>query len=417
MKRGAIRDLLLWIGLLAGFFTESRVILEDPGVDPVYKPLAVIVCNLLWLTCAWMLRNQDAPKLLAVQKWSGIVTSLVWLILGGMLLFFWHDLAQKHPIDPYISDILPSIKVYVNRFLTGEKVYAYFPMADWGYYPTYLPAMWLPYVPAELMGLDYRVWSIGFFWAAVGLWSYKNTCQGRGYWTIIALLMLFTMLYLTLTQQTGAVAHTVEWTPAAFYLLFALNFSAKKPWILGIAVLGCVLGRYSIAPWLPFGLYMFWRINGFDFTLKAAGWAAISAILIFVVGFLQLDLQPFLKGLDSYGKSIEGQWSMVSGANPPYHLEHGCGFAYWFWQFTDWPVDQKISTIKSLMLGMPALVSLLFAWRFRPTDHPMLYLTISLKAALVAFCIFAAVPWIYLHFLPLGVGFAVLLRLFSEKSS
>ncbi len=61
-------------------------------------------------------------------------------------------------LDIANADMLPIIKVMGERFIAGQHSHIYDPI-PWiwgGTKPIYLPAMWLPYVPAIAMGIDMR---------------------------------------------------------------------------------------------------------------------------------------------------------------------------------------------------------------------------------------------------------------------
>jgi hypothetical protein len=75
-----------------------------------------------------------------------VITGLIALALYSWCLYWFDEI----PIDISNADMLPIIKVMDERFIAGQHSHIYDPL------PIYLPAMWLPYVPAIALGVDMR---------------------------------------------------------------------------------------------------------------------------------------------------------------------------------------------------------------------------------------------------------------------
>ncbi len=145
-----------WL-LIAAFVAEFLLFtflrnVFGPFASPVVLWLLGVAFSLSGL---WAFRGQSVIPLSKLRSRA----ALTLLVPVVALLVFGERVArmpQYTPIDPAQSDVIPSIQVFVRRWLAGEVVYA--PITDFDYllYPTYLPLTWLPFVPAEILSFDYR---------------------------------------------------------------------------------------------------------------------------------------------------------------------------------------------------------------------------------------------------------------------
>ena len=76
---------------------------------------------------------------------------------------YYASIHARFPIDPggHGSDVIPSLYLYVKRFLAGEFPYQPLEFRGWTVMPTYFPMMWLPYCFSEILEIDYR-WTAYF---------------------------------------------------------------------------------------------------------------------------------------------------------------------------------------------------------------------------------------------------------------
>lgn len=109
-----------------------------------------------------------------------VITGLIALALYSWCLYWFDEL----PIDITNADMLPIIKIMGERFIAGQHSHVYdtIPSIWNGVQPIYLPAMWLPYVPAIAMGIDMRWIAIAGLLFAFGtfVFLYRPDKSGRG---------------------------------------------------------------------------------------------------------------------------------------------------------------------------------------------------------------------------------------------
>src|SRR5579859_7960694 len=82
---------------------------------------------------------------------------LISILLLALVIYdickLWFD---EIPLELNYADMLPIIKVMGQRFASGHsrQVYDVIPWIWNGVQPIYLPAMWLPFVPAVVLNID-----------------------------------------------------------------------------------------------------------------------------------------------------------------------------------------------------------------------------------------------------------------------
>ena len=95
------------------------------------------------------------------------ITKIPWFSIGVLLLSacaipFLAEALREVPLDYRRADMLPIMQVMSERFLSGTDPYAPIPEIWTGMQPIYLPAMWLPYLPAIAFDFDMRWMGILF---------------------------------------------------------------------------------------------------------------------------------------------------------------------------------------------------------------------------------------------------------------
>jgi hypothetical protein len=254
-------------------------------------------------------------------------------LLAGMLVFaaLASRLFRYTAIDPAISDIIPLVRVAVQRMLNGEQVYR--TVTDWGELPvTYLPLVWLPYSLAEVAGFDYRWIAVAIFcMAALTAVVRSNRISGK-YGIIVAAMMLFSG-WMILQHEPGILTMTIELMIAGYYMFFIMSMGARGPWIKGFAIGLCLLSRYSLVLWLPLWAFVELVAGNRKEWLRTSGVILIMVVLIYVVPFLSKDWTAFGTGYQHYTKAAVGEWNHLNIEGKPAHLYLGIGFARWYYEY------------------------------------------------------------------------------------
>ncbi len=309
-------------------------------------------------------------------------------------------------ISSKYSDIIPATQLYVSRFLNGDFPYE---IMDFGWivYPNYLPMRWLPYIPAQLLDIDFRLWTWGVYLfstaVVLALWVH------RGY--RLTLIIVATVVFHIFNQRylkdgSQDLSMTVEFMNVAVYLLLAVAIFSKRWWFIGIAILVCSLSRFSFAFWVPFYLLFLWHEHGFLYPFKIGLLVLVGIIVLYVIPFESQDWGVFFEGLKYYKDAIILEWQPQGWQLPteaPVHLNRCTGFAYQMLESGSGTVEDKVIAYGRIHLmasfGIMILVSILF-WLSKHTIVNKSYFALaSLKIYLVVFYAFIAVPYIYLNVL------------------
>jgi hypothetical protein len=352
------------------------------------------------IAIAWLLTSVPAMSLPAPEKgfWKStafhqrlIVTGLLALAIWSWCQY-WFD---EMPIDITNADMLPIIKVMGERFIAGQHSHIYdtIPWIWKGTRPIYLPAMWLPYVPALFIGLDMRWIAVAglLFAFSAFIFLYKppadaeasaNPSLRRGsfYLAVIAFLLFW---WIVADNTAGLVSVAEEGTVIGYYVLLVLALLSGKPWLTGIAISLCMLSRYALVGWIPaYLLYL-----ALEKKWRSLHIITLTGLLCFVLLFLlPVGWPTFLRlaRLPADYVAFAGRvWK-----DSPDVFSTAPAFAWFFG-------PRKVALLHGLLIAFTFVVPLVFIiLRRRRANLPLA----ALKISLVFFCCFIDVPYLYLFY-------------------
>jgi hypothetical protein len=314
---------------------------------------------------------------------SAIIIGLIALAIYSWCLY-WFD---EMPIDISNADMLPIIKVMAERFLAGQHSQVYDPIPTiWhGVQPIYLPAMWLPYVPAVAMGMDMRWIAIAgllfAFGAFIVLYKPSNT-RPSFFLGVLAFLLFW---WIVADNTPGIVSVSEEGVVIGYYVLLALALVSGKPWLTGIAISLCMLSRYALVGWIP--AYVLWLI--LEKKGKQLSIVSLTGILCFVllfmipVGWITFTRLAHLPG--NYISFAARVWK-----DSPDVFSTAPGLA-WFFGRNGTAVLHGLLVLFSFTLPIGFTV---YAVRRGLNNIPLA----GLKLSLVVFYCFIDVPYLYLFY-------------------
>jgi hypothetical protein len=330
-----------------------------------------------------------------------VVVFLVWLWLRS---FF-----SDYPLDPSYSDIIPMIQRINYRFMHGQEIYESF--NDFGYtaFPTYLPAMWMPFLAADKLQLDYRTWSYIILCVILlictTLLPVKNKNQP---WLFLFPFLIF-LLYIW--NQPSTLGWSVEPMIAGFYLLLLMGIYFKNAWIMGFALLLCMLSRYAILLWVPVLFILLFFFASKKRSIYTAIILLTGMLVTFIIPFFLSHPHIFEASYAQYNIAALGEWNGQSWQKPgdlPFQLSQGYGFAIYFYQWGKGEIIQRLKLAQMVHLiiciALP-LATVLWYWLRKNKRLPLnCHLLFSLKLYLVFFFAFIQVPYAYLFLTPLLVS-------------
>ena len=339
-----------------------------------------------------------------------ITNPLHWTAMA-LFLFAYALVGAGYMLDAAKSDVIPTIQLFVARFLSGAVPYD--TITEFGYYlaPTYLPMHWMPFVASEWIGLDARVWSgiLFFIFALICLRPLQQISSMRTQ-RLLAYAPVFFAALLLLFQRDD-MGYSVELLLAGYYLLFCRSLMRLNPWLAAVSLVLILLSRFSLVLWLPLALVVLWQRMGYRFVLKAAVPVIAGILLLYVWPFLSERPDSFKNAQDYYAMAAEKEWAGQSWQKPgdnPFQISRGLGFAWWFYQGLPGTLVQKISVVRlvHLVVSLSAVALLLWAYfrKYRLNMPLPLFLSGSLHLYLWVFTLFIQVPYPYLFFIPLAVS-------------
>lgn len=369
----------------------------------------------VWFSLQW-LKGRPLPE---PRSSASLLPGLLpMLLLAGAYLALRPVLGQ-YKVDPAQSDIIPLIEVLVRRFLQHQPVYD--PVTYFGYtiYPNYFPLTWLPFVPAEMLGVDYRLWAFLLFAGACCWLHLRLPLRSRQRGLAVAVVPVLFILFLR--AQPPALGWAVEPLVAAFYLLLALALFVGRERGLVAALVLCLLSRYAVVALLPALALLWWKEEGAGALWKRALLIALGLLLLFAIPFLLVQPASLMAGYKYYTAGALAEWRGQSWQAPgslPFQLSQGYGLAIYFYRFVPGELEERLQLLQKAHLACSFILPLLFTWwylrRGRSWLSPRLFSLLLLKLFLVVFFLFIQVPYAYLYLTPLLVsGLVTALVLFS----
>ena len=346
-----------------------------------------------------------------------IIIGLLALVMYSWCRYWFEEM----PLDITNADMLPIIKVMGDRFIAGQHghIYDVIPWIWHGIQPIYLPAMWLPYVPAIALGIDMRwVTMLGLLFAfGAFVFLYRPVFAHHsdrphhpdkgGYLSFFTAVLAFLLFWWIVADNTaGIVSVSEEGVVIGYYVLLVLALASGKPWLTAIAASLCMLSRYALVGWIPvYVLYLLlerkWKDLGI-FTVTGLG----CFVLLFLVPvgwpiFLRLAKLP-----GNYVDFAARVWK-----DSPDVFWTAPGLAYFFG-------PHRIAILHGLLITLSFAVPLGLAgfyYKQRVALKLANFPLAALKITLVVFYCFIDVPYLYLFYTSSLVSLIVITLLLREN--
>jgi hypothetical protein len=318
---------------------------------------------------------------------------IIMLLLLALSMYtlcrFWFD---EIPMDINYADMLPIIKVMGQRFASGHsrEVYNVIPWIWTGVQPIYLPAMWLPFVPAVVMDIDLR-WITAaalFFTFSIFIFVYRPVW--RNYLSFFTGVLAYILFWYIFADDTpGVITASEEGVVIAYYVLLVIALLTGNPFLTGIATSLCMLSRYALVGWIPAFLgYLLLRRKW-----KQSVIFVITGLCCFVLLFLlPVGWTTFLRLAKLPGEYVH--FATLVWHDSPQVFTSGLGFAAFFG-------PKGVPVLHTLLIsasfGVPLVSMLFFHFRSRVANWCNIPLAV-LKISLVVFYSFIDVPYQYLFY-------------------
>lgn len=203
---------------------------------------------------------------------------------------------RSFPLHEARSDMMLLIEAAGERFLSGSSPYSSYVIND-TVMLTYLPGLWLPYLPSILLGLDVRFTNVACLTAAFLV--FHRTCRRSG---LDRNALGFAAVFF-LNPWLGF-RHEIYLPVFLLQLSLSFSFLLRGRLQSAIAVFAWAVCSYQYS-WvvLPLFLALLYHQHGRKAVLKAIAWTAAS-ILALIVPFLVWAPGEMIQG-------VLGAWSDV----------------------------------------------------------------------------------------------------------
>lgn len=398
----ALQSRILWILILAALVViESRsntLMLLDNKPEDYEKATWIyfITGILIALIPLFRLRKRayDLPYSKYLSYLVPVFCSIFFVYMAHKLFTLGGDIIANNPMDYKKADMMPIMQVVAQRFLAGEKIYQVIPEI-WNNEVIYFPAMWAPFIPFEMVGVDIRWGTILGIVLGIAcvLWVviYKKNS-----FSLLILAVFPPVFYLVggiVTEQTYLIRFTEEGVVIFYYLLLGLSLTTKNPYFQGIAIGLCLLSRYALLFWVPAYLLFVYLYHSKRNALITGGIAAGMVLFLFLIPYGFERLGFFLSIPGEYPDYARRVWTR----DPNFFIK-ALGFAKFF-SIETVGLQHKLHMFSVIL--SPFL--LLGAYRFWPKKdqwEPAFFGICALKLCLVFFYNLIIVPVFYLFWVP-----------------
>jgi len=364
MKMNRMKQTLGWLLILVASALELGCISFYRGDFGIYgSPLLLLLSGLIvGITFLFFSRKQSwrgDPKSTLSNHYLKLFDIV---IIGVGIYFCWAKLNYWIDLYPFTifsegkgSDVIPQIRVMGNRFVNGEFPYEMITAEDWKYghqlFPTYLPLTWMPFMVAEWLNMDYRIFAFGIFILGFLFFYWKIIAPNPNIWLrLISCSSPFLFLYVFLANHTS-LALAVETFVVGFYLLLATSLFSKKIYWLIIGLVLCLLSRYAIILYVPLLLLVWGFKNGWKqmFTISIAVTGAI--LLIYIIPFLSKEPTIFSQSHNYHTKAALSMWERSEKAgviSKKSIFSAGLGMAIFLVNTNEQPIQEKFKIYQKL---------------------------------------------------------------------
>lgn len=219
-------------------------------------------------------------------SWGG--RHLGWSVLVSLVAFQLASI-RSFPLDPARSDMLPLVEAACMRLLSGLDPYSPYVVHEW-LRLTYLPGLWLPYMPAVLLEIDPRFVNILCLASAYLVFRRSALAAGRGAVVPALGAVFFLNPWLTFRHDLYLPVVILQ---IALFSTAVLEGRERR----ANAVLAWAICTYQFM-WVVLPLYLayLYRRSGSRAVFGMLAWAA-GAVLVLVGPFIAWSAQEFYFGV------------------------------------------------------------------------------------------------------------------------
>ncbi len=395
--------------LVAAFGMETLCItyaLQFPGLA-VYNSILYFICGIS-IAVTFLFLPQAKKKSFRFSYAAQNYLKLFLIVTIGVVLFYFSKaIMRETPVDYRNADMLPVIKEMNQRFLNGQwrHVYDNIPEIWKGSEPIYLPAMWLPFLPAVAANMDLRWITVTGLFLAAGLPLLFISIKRKSAAIILVILSMLLWWLISEDDTHGFIGYSEEGIVVLYYILLVFALISENIFFISMAACLCMLSRYALIGWMPaFFIYLLANRK----IKPALIFACTGIFFLFFVFIIPFGWQPFLRLVHLPGNYID--FSKRVWHDSPEVFTDYIGFAKFF-------MPDRVHWLHGLLIALSFTVPTAFVlfcafYKSKRTLHNIPLA--ALKIGVVVFYNFLDVPYLYLFYTSTFVSLAALV-FFAEK--
>lgn len=401
MGKPGLSFLLIVLIVLEGL-CNTLFINEDELYDIATASITYFVVGILIALLPLLPTKAGATWLIPRSITRGILT--IGLGLIGLFLYVEASAVfEKVPVDYHWADMLPIMKIMCERLVAGKSVYANIEQIWGGIEPIYLPAIWLPLLPATVMDIDVRWTAMLLFMGAlifcVATRPKLPLSRQQHFRSVLVLVPLFILVHHWMIYESRFFSMTEESIVVFYYLFLAYGIARKNPVLIALGLSLCMLSRYSLALWaVVYVLYeLFWGDRSVAWRIIWVGSTFSFLLLLITQAIWHIDI--FLGLPANYLDAIINEEHKFGAL-----VQDGLGLAK-FYAYDQLPRLNRLFLISAILAPLLSFATFHF---LKNRLNKELFLLCSLKLCLVLFYNTLIMPFVYLFFTSTLFSLAIL---------
>ncbi len=380
----------------------NTLFLNDDFYDKAYTSITYFVVGILISLFPLLPSRNPANWLISARISKGIL-ALGLIMMGSFLYIEARAVFEKVPVDIRWADMLPIMKIMCERLVAGKSVYANIEQIWAGIEPIYLPAIWLPLLPATMMEVDVR-WTamLLFMGALIFCLSTRPRLKLPGQQNFLSLLVLVPLLILVhhwMIYESRFFSMTEESIVVFYYLFLAFAIARKTPVLIALALSLCMLSRYSLAIWAVVYVFYEFLLGNRKAAIRITWVGGLFSLFLLIATQAIWHLDIFLGLPANYLDAIIHEEHKFGAL-----VQDGLGLAK-FYEYSDLPKLNRLFLVAAIL--SPILSFTIFHF-LRAHINKELFLLCSLKLSLVLFYNTLIMPFVYLFFTSTLFSLAIL---------
>ena len=396
----SLARVLVLVGLLffhLGLVFRFRIVHLFPSEWVGYFVLGIVffamALGLIWLVRSPLkqitLPLPDAFKSDRVKP-AILLTAIVLAALGILWRFQVYNGTRIHSS---MGDMLPLIDMVTATFLAGEFPYKIYEL-PWKIPLTYMPGMWMPYLPAQVFDFDLR--HMGLLFTAGTMVLMIGAGFRRQANTAIIISCCIVIGCFSLSPAIARFSINGHTYPLWLYIALFGFCMLKAHYKTAALCFGLMLAtRQTSVVYLPFLLVFFWHQGGLRPLLTNLVLMGLACGIL-CLPFALLDYKAFLfDPMQAYKGMAHADFQLGDRS----FASKTIGFAYAL-KHLGWLADLNLAR-----LGLLALLPFVAWYGVKDTFS----LLVAMGAAGILFAVLAPVSWYYIYVPPiLLISFGVL---------